>query len=110
MSITEELFFLFDKEDKFLGKIMLQVGGKKKKQGRFSPVREFSKYRNLFKELEVAANDMLFSLVDEIEEKIALLGFYIKAKGSESKLEIKGLQIMGGWAIFELDRHVKAHK
>lgn len=33
MSIAEELFFLFDKEDKFLGKIMLQVGGKKKSKG-----------------------------------------------------------------------------
>lgn len=53
---------------------------------------------------------MLFSLVDEIEEKIALLGFYVKAKGSESKLEIKGLQVMEGWAIFELDRNVKIHK
>ncbi|WP_236177368.1 hypothetical protein [Pseudomonas qingdaonensis] len=102
MSIAEELFYLFDKEDKYLGQIILQVGDNPKKQGRFSPVKEFSRYRNLFKELESAANAMLFSHVDEIEEKIALLGFYVKAEGSEIKLKIKGLQIMRGWAIFEV--------
>lgn len=82
MSITEELFYLFDKDDKCLGQIILQVGDNPKKQGRFSPVKEFSRYRNLFKELESAANAMLFSHVDEIEEKIALLGFYVKSEGS----------------------------
>lgn len=100
--MTDELFILFDKEDKCVGHIMAQADANPKKQGEFSPTREFLKYQILFTELESSANNILLTHAEKIEQKINSLAFYVRNESPREKLEIQGLQIMEGWAVFEM--------
>jgi len=102
MPITIHTFILMDKNGAIIGRIT-PIRLTPKIQGEFMPTTEFSKYKSIFSKLEHAANNMLFSHADEIEKKIDSLNFYaIKDDQPARKLKVKGLQIMGGEAIFEL--------
>lgn len=104
MPITTHAFILMDKNGAIIGRIV-PVLLTPSVQGEFIPTIEFSKYESVFSELEHAANNMLFTHADEIQTKIDRMDFYvIRDDQPAAKLKVKGLQVMEGEAIFELQQ------
>ena len=104
MPITTHAFILMDKNGAIIGRIV-SAGLTPRVQGAFIPTIEFSKYESVFSKLAHAANNMLFTHADEIQTKIDRMDFYvIRDDQNAAKLKVKGLQVMEGEAIFELQQ------
>ena len=102
MPITTHAFILMDKNGAIIGRIV-PVQLTPRVQGEFIPTVEFSKYEPVFSKLEHAANNMLFTHADEMQTEIDRMGFYVtKDDQPAAKFKVKGLQVMEGEAIFEL--------
>lgn len=71
--------------------------------GRLMPDLGYSRYRRLFADLEYAANEQLFTHVDDLERSIAALRIRaVGPRGEDDPQRVANLQIMGDWCQFQI--------
>jgi len=71
--------------------------------GRFMPDLGYSRYQRLFADLEYAANEQLFTHVDDLERSIAALRIRaVGPSGEDDPQRVANLQIMGDWCQFQI--------
>lgn len=71
--------------------------------GRFMPDLGYSRYQRLFADLEYAANEQLFTHVDDLERSIAALRIRaVGPSGEDDPQRVSNLQIMRDWCQFQI--------
>jgi len=74
--------------------------------GQFFPEPEFSRIRHLFSEYENTVNQMVFGVLDELEEAIDEQGLHLCETGEEGRLDLYDVQIMNEQDIsFRIKHH-----
>jgi len=88
------VFELLDREGHIWGKIRVKEIRDNLVLGQFFPEPEFSRLQHLFSEYEDAVNQMVFSVLDNLEEAIDSQGLHLCTTEEEGKLDLYDVQIM----------------
>lgn len=89
-----QTFYLTNAVGHCLGKVYIQRVEENLVLGRIEYGPDFHIYSKLFREHELAVNQQLFSIVDEIEEKIDAFKWHICLTGTDEKLGVYDVQVM----------------
>jgi hypothetical protein len=95
-------YLLLDKDNEKLGEILVTERKKSWFFGRFSELPAFKILKALFEEHRELVNQQAFSLVEEVEEKIASLGLYLSTANAESVQPILNVQIGSASVNFQV--------
>lgn len=93
---------IMDSQHLCIGTIKAPAISNNSLRGTFSPTNYYKKYEQIFLSLEQAANNLLFTHADQIEQKIQTLGFYATGPDNIS-IPIDNLQIMEGEIYFKIN-------
>lgn len=85
---------LTDSKGRYLGAVSIQRIEGNRVFARFSPAADFALVERLFLDLEEAANDQLFSSVDQISGDVDRLGLRLASEDCSEQLELRDVQIM----------------
>ncbi len=99
MLSENQTFYLKNTTGHCLGTVYVQRIEENLVLGRIEHGPNFHLYSKLFHEHEMAVNQQLFSIVDELERKIDALGWYICLIGSNEQLEVYDVQIMNEYDV-----------
>jgi hypothetical protein len=89
-----QAFYLTNAIGHRLGKVHIQRVEENLVLGRIENGPDFHIYSKLFREHELAVNQQLFSIVDELERTIDAYGWYIYLNESNERLEVYDIQVM----------------
>jgi hypothetical protein len=102
---------LLDRDGQVWGKIKVKEVRENLVLGQFFPEPEFSQIRSLFSEYENAVNQMVFGVLDELEEAIEERGLHLCAAEEEGRLDLYDVQIMNEHDIsFRIKYHAPSSK
>jgi hypothetical protein len=85
---------LLDREGQIWGRVKIKEVRDSLVLGQFFPEPEFSRIRPLFLEYEDAVNQMVFGVLDELEETIETQGLHLCTTEEEGRLDLYDVQIM----------------
>jgi hypothetical protein len=105
------LYELLDREGQIWGRIKVKEVRENLVLGQFFPEPKFSQIRPLFSEYEDAVNQMVFGVLDELEEAIDEQGLHLCATEEEGRLDLYDVQIMNENNIsFRIKDHAPSSK
>ena|SRR5438128_1618935 len=90
---TGNSYVLLDKDNQNLGKLTIGEYDKGWFFGEFAELPSFQRVRPLFEEHRELVNQQIFSLTEEVEERIASLGLHLLTPNSELVQAIMNVQI-----------------
>jgi hypothetical protein len=97
-------FQLLDRDGHLLGKIKVQEVRDELVLGQFLPEPDFVRVQHLFAEYEDAVSQVVFSVLDELEETIDAHGLHLCAT-EEGRVDVYDVQIMNEKDIWFRIRH-----